>query len=596
MAITVHLLGRPRVDRDGVDGRRPRGRKAWAILAYVAAAERPVPRDRLAGLLFGEANDPLGALRWSLAEARRILDLDGCLTGDALSLDLPAGATIDMQVLAHASWVEAFALPGLGTTLLEGISFPANPSFDAWLSSERHHLAGRSAGVLRQATLEKLAIGDVAGATQAGRMLLAHDPLDERSHALLVRALVASGDRSGAAAQVASCVTLLTRELGRPPTDAVAAELETHSVRARPSGGAAARALLDAGVAAVGAGATDLGLSRLREAAASSQIAGDLSAQVRSLCELGYALVHAVRGRDEAGAAVLLQAVALAEAAGRPGLAATAHRELGYIDFLGARYEEAFDHLDKAERLTTGEGAEHAAIAAIRGACLTEVARYALADAELERATSAARSANSPRWLVWSQTMTGRAHLLRDDAASARSALEEAIEISHQIGWASVMPWPEALLAEVDVIEGRLEVATEAAMHAFALGCELRDPCWEETAGRVLALIAVAEGRADDATTILVDARTRGSRTPDAWQFAHAQVLDSLAALGNHYPDRALRWIVDLELVAGRGGMRELLARAQLHRAALGQRGAREAARSLSEGIDNPALTRLLTR
>lgn len=68
------MLGRPRIERDGVEGSRPRGRKPWAVLAYLAIAERPVLRERLAGMLFGEADNPLGALRWSLAEARRMLD------------------------------------------------------------------------------------------------------------------------------------------------------------------------------------------------------------------------------------------------------------------------------------------------------------------------------------------------------------------------------------------------------------------------------------------------------------------------------------------------------------------------------------------
>ena len=42
-----------------------------ALLARVALAERPVGRRELAGQLFGEADDPLGALRWCLADLRR---------------------------------------------------------------------------------------------------------------------------------------------------------------------------------------------------------------------------------------------------------------------------------------------------------------------------------------------------------------------------------------------------------------------------------------------------------------------------------------------------------------------------------------------
>ena len=596
MALTIHLLGPPRIERDGVDGLRPRGRKPWAVLAYLACAERPVPRERLAGLLFGEADDPLGALRWSLAEARRLIGAPGPLSGEPLWLDLPEGAAVDVQVVTSASWVEAERFASGGGLLLEGLSFPANPAFDAWLSGERHHLEAVQASVLREATLGRLAVGDASGAAASARALVARSPFDDGAHMLLVRSLVELGERREAEAALARCVALFERELGRPPSDAVALELETPP---RPVGvpdRAAARALLDAGSAAVAAGAVDVGLDRLRDAAARSHDADDLETEIASLCELGYALVHSVRGRGDAGAVVLARAVALADAAGASPLAVAAHRELGYIAFLAARYPEAFRHLDDADRLAEPDGTDSAAVAAIRGACLTEVARYGPARDELDRATALARSASAPRWLVWSSTMTGRLHLLRGEPEPARRPLEEALEVSRQIGWTSVVPWPEALLAEVDLRAGHEGAAAEAASHAFALGCELRDPCWEETAGRVLALVALTGGRVDDAKATLLDASARGGRVIDGWRFAHAEVLDALAALAPHYPGSGLSWIVDLELLAGAGGMRELLVRAQLHRAALGEVGALEAAAGLADGIDNPSLTRRLTR
>jgi DNA-binding SARP family transcriptional activator len=69
--LAIRLLGRPEIERDGVAVTPPRGRKAWAVLAYLLLAERPVARAPLAALIFGDANDPLGALRWTLAQLRR---------------------------------------------------------------------------------------------------------------------------------------------------------------------------------------------------------------------------------------------------------------------------------------------------------------------------------------------------------------------------------------------------------------------------------------------------------------------------------------------------------------------------------------------
>ena len=102
MSFTIRLLGKPQIERDGAPISPPRGRKAWALLAYLLLSERPPTRNRLASLLFGEADDPLGALRWSLAELRRALDDPDALTGDPVSLGLPAGSAVDVVDLARS--------------------------------------------------------------------------------------------------------------------------------------------------------------------------------------------------------------------------------------------------------------------------------------------------------------------------------------------------------------------------------------------------------------------------------------------------------------------------------------------------------------
>ena len=64
--VRIRLLGPPTIERDGQPVRPPRGGKSWALLCYLLLAERPPSRTHLAELLFTEANDPLGALRWTL--------------------------------------------------------------------------------------------------------------------------------------------------------------------------------------------------------------------------------------------------------------------------------------------------------------------------------------------------------------------------------------------------------------------------------------------------------------------------------------------------------------------------------------------------
>ena len=80
--ILVKLLGRPTVLADAVGVEGPRGNKAWGLLAYLTGSRAPVPRDRLVRLLFPDAADGLAALRWNLAQLRRVASQPKSFAGD----------------------------------------------------------------------------------------------------------------------------------------------------------------------------------------------------------------------------------------------------------------------------------------------------------------------------------------------------------------------------------------------------------------------------------------------------------------------------------------------------------------------------------
>jgi DNA-binding SARP family transcriptional activator len=169
---SIHLLGRPWLARDGDLTHAPRGRKVWGLLAYLVMATQPHSRDHLASLLFAEADDPLGALRWNLAELRRSLGLADLLRGERISLSLPEGTYVDVQVVTSASWIKAAAVPGLGSELLAGMDFATSPGFEAWLLNERRRLAVVSLAALREGAMARLAAGDAVGAQSlAARMV-----------------------------------------------------------------------------------------------------------------------------------------------------------------------------------------------------------------------------------------------------------------------------------------------------------------------------------------------------------------------------------------------------------------------------------------
>jgi hypothetical protein len=93
------------------------------------------------------------------------------------------------------------------------------------------------------------------------------------------------------------------------------------------------------------------------------------------------------------------------------------------------------------------------------------------------------------------------------------------------------------------------------------------------------------------ALDLLFDAPKLCRRLPDTYLWIEAYGLDALCAVAvEHRAEGVLRWIDELESMTARRGIRELLLRATVYRARLGEAGALDAARSLAAQIDNPAL------
>jgi DNA-binding SARP family transcriptional activator len=220
----VNLLGRPRMDEQH-GGYRMRSRKSWALLAYLLLSERAPTRRHLATLLFGEADDPLGALRWGLSEVRRALAGDATVDGDPVVLRLKPGIVVDVDVVARGVPSEALQLPSLGSELLEGLTVRGAEVFESWLLAEQRRVAAASVDILREAARDALSQGDVRGAIGYAVRLVAMTPLDEACHALLIRLYRVIGDNVAAQRQFDTCARMLSAELGALPGTEVLAAL-----------------------------------------------------------------------------------------------------------------------------------------------------------------------------------------------------------------------------------------------------------------------------------------------------------------------------------------------------------------------------------
>ena len=597
MGLSVHLLGPPRMERSGTPVEAPRGHKAWGLLAYLVQSKLPPSREHLAGLLFPEADDPLGTLRWTLSVLRRQLGAHAELGGDPLELTLAPGGFVDLEVLSRGSWMEAIALPGLGRDLLEGLAFRSSPAFELWLDNERRHVAGTTSAVLHQAALAVLAHGDTAGAVRYASELVRLNPYDENAHVLLVRCLRMGGDPDAAARHVEGTITLFRNELGLEPSPALSAAATATEVpvEARVSSSAAVRAQVEAGEAALAAGALDAGLQRMRGAVAVARKVDDPSLLAGALVSMGGALVHAARGTDEEGAAALHEGAALAEHVGIHQVASTAWREISWIQFLRAQYERADASLDRTEELAQGNDEELAWVDLIRGACRHDTGDYASAGELLRSAVGRASELGTGQPLAQALTLLGRYHLFRGEIQDAIRVLDRALEEVESRSMAAFVPWPESFRAEVDLMLNDVDSAESRFEHAFALGCQVGDPCWEGIAARGLGLIAAARGDVPRALEFLVEAPKLCRRLPDTYLWIEAYSLDALCHVAvEHGSEAAPRWIDDLEAVAARRGIMELVLRAMIYRARLGEPGALEAARSMATQIDNPAIAELV--
>ncbi len=592
--VAIRLVGPPSIERAGQAGRRPRGRKAWALLAFVVLAERGVSRQQLAELLFADADDPLGALRWSLAELRRALGVSDALRGDPIAAAI-AGASLDLDALSSAG--DRSALLDMSGEFLEGVHVSGCAAFESWLIVERRRVSAAIEARLRAAALDLLADGRATEAVEYASRLVARNLFDEGTHELLVRCLAATGDEPAALQQVAVAEDVLRREFGVAPSSALRAAARSRVVHdpVAIGGSAEVQSLLAAGRAALLAGAADAGVDCLQRAVDKSSEDVDAALCGRALLALGSALVHSVRGRDGEGSAVLHDAVRVAAMIDDRASLATAYRELGFVEVQAGRRPTAGDWLVRAAE-HADDDASTAAILGVHGMSASDSGDYPRAIDMLQRSIDAADRCDDRRQQAWSLSILGRAHLLRDERSQAGMALDRSIELVQNERWLAFLPWPQALRAELDLREGGLRGDIGGIEQSWMLACQLGDPCWEGMTARVLGMVSARNGDRSEAATWFDEALRRCGSVTDQYQWVRAYVLDSMIdlAIDSGDDERAAEYIEILATLAARCEMSEMLVYSHLHRARLGDADAVEAGRLLAHNIDNPALHRAL--
>jgi DNA-binding SARP family transcriptional activator len=220
--LSLALLGAPAVTRNGVlvsfDTR-----KATAVLALLAMHDHELSRERLAALLWPEADSARAR-----ASLRRTLSVTAAAAGPGLRVTRAAVALDPGRVQVDVADFEAAAAgPDAGSLdraarlyrddFLAGFALRDCPEFDDWQAATADRLRQRLAAVLERLAGACTAAGDLDRAVAHAQRWQALDPLHEPAYQELIRLLAWTGQRSAALRQYRALVRALDTELAVRP-------------------------------------------------------------------------------------------------------------------------------------------------------------------------------------------------------------------------------------------------------------------------------------------------------------------------------------------------------------------------------------------
>jgi tetratricopeptide (TPR) repeat protein len=159
MSLQVRMLGTLSLSQEGRALALPASRKSRALFAYLALSPRAVPRNRICRLLWDDASDPRGELRWTLSKLRGVLGAGRIASSeDSIRLHLE-DACVD------ALEIQSAVKAGIGTLtpvrtrellalfdgeFLEGLELDVGLGLTSWLLAQR-----RQFGAWRNALLQR---------------------------------------------------------------------------------------------------------------------------------------------------------------------------------------------------------------------------------------------------------------------------------------------------------------------------------------------------------------------------------------------------------------------------------------------------------
>jgi pimeloyl-ACP methyl ester carboxylesterase len=209
--------------------------KAVAVLARLAGEDGWLARADLAALIFPDAEDPKGALRWHLSYLRSHLPSEVRAGLETAELQVRWKGDTDLSVfrrgtakISNGISAEAAATLDLYRgDFCDGVVVSASPAFDSWLDIEQEALRR----TFRQAVVAFARVSSAAGTPQLATAALARlasvDPYFEDGHVLLIQAYEAEHRSDSAAAAYQRYQRIVRQELQAEPAPIVARRYES---------------------------------------------------------------------------------------------------------------------------------------------------------------------------------------------------------------------------------------------------------------------------------------------------------------------------------------------------------------------------------
>lgn len=200
---------------------------AQRVVAFLALRERGLSRTYLAGALWPDCSTErsLADLRTALWRANHSHTPIVRVAGMRLSLrpEVQVNVRVLMELgRAPSDRAATSVAAGLVGMSWSELSLDLLPDwYDDWLLDDRERVRHLRLHALELLTAELSSSGRHAQAIQAALAAVRNEPLRETSHAALIRAHLAEGNRSEAVRQFNRCRELLLHELGVEPPESI---------------------------------------------------------------------------------------------------------------------------------------------------------------------------------------------------------------------------------------------------------------------------------------------------------------------------------------------------------------------------------------